>query len=336
MQGAAPPTQRSTGRRRLAGWIATGVATGLLLIAGISFGAMRLRDAVAAADPAGVVLAYFQALADRDADRARAMLPAPTDRDIDPTNPDEQDMRSGRTLSDPGYTPPRHVQAWVVDSLRDRAVVTARFDALGGSREIRLQLSRRGTGVLSGWEISNGLLSMELPRGGYDGDVLLVAGNPVPATRAQLRRVFPGSYLVRLREHPIHEAAPVTAWAGFGWADQLVPRLRPGVLAAVEPQVQAYLARCEGSTDLHPAHCPFSGAFGVPATDVHWKITAYPVLNLQLDGAGNGLVTSNSGKAVVTGRYAMPGGLPFVQDWAFQVTGTVLPTGGKPVFDPLG
>jgi hypothetical protein len=47
--------------------------------------------------------------------------------------------RSVRTLRDPGYTPPQHVQVWVLESLRDRDAVAARLDAPGGFREIRLR-----------------------------------------------------------------------------------------------------------------------------------------------------------------------------------------------------
>jgi hypothetical protein len=325
-----------TGPHR-AKWIAATVATVLLVVSGISFGVVRLRDALTA-DPAVAVRTYFQALADRDADRARAMIPAATSHRTG-SQPEadqiEQEMLAGRTLHDAGYTPPQLVQVTVVEPGHDHATVTARFDGPGGFQSVEFRMSRRGIGGLFGWEITNGLLPLYLPSGGYADDALLVAGNPVPATLTQLRQVFPGSYLVKLRDHPIHLAAPVTVWAGYAAPHPLVLRPRPEVRAATEPQVRAYLDKCAASTSLWPAHCPFAGPISVQATDVHWKITAFPVLKFQLDNDGNGRVDSTGGRALVTGRFDLPGGLPFSYDMDFEVTGVVLLRDGKVVFDPM-
>lgn len=338
----APGPARRWARRYLTGphrarWIAATVAAVLLVVSGISFGVVRLRE-VLTADPAVAVRTYFQALADRDADRARAMTPAATGHPAG-SQPEadqiEQKMLAGRTLHDAGYTPPQLVQVTVVEPGHDHATVSARFDGPGGFQSVQLRLSRRGIGGLFGWEITNGLLPLYLPRGGYADDALLVAGNPVPATLTQLRQVFPGSYLVKLRDHPIHEAAPVTVWAGYAAARSLVLRPRPEVRAATEPQVRAYLDTCAASTVLRPAHCPFAGPFGLPITDIHWKITAFPVLKLQLDNDGNGRVDSTGGQALVTGRVDLPGGLPFSYDMYVEVTGVVVARDGKLVFDPM-
>ena len=88
-----------------------------VVVAAISCGAVRARDAVLAADPGRVVRAYFQALTDRDANRAGETLALGTNPAAGvTTNITEQEMLVASALHNAGYTPPKRVRVRVLQS----------------------------------------------------------------------------------------------------------------------------------------------------------------------------------------------------------------------------
>jgi hypothetical protein len=316
------------------------VAAGLAVIAAIPLVFVPLAHRyLVATDPVETVRAYFQALADRDADRARALLNPLTFRAASPSadQQTEQQMLSAHTLRDPGYTPPRHVQVAMAPPQQRRHnddTVLARFDLADGHHQMLLPMYHSGAGAFGSWLISEGLASLSLPDADVGGADLLVAGNLMPATGVDLPQVFPGSYLVTLSKDPIREAVPLTLASNGGRSGRLTVRVRQDVQAAVEQQVRAYLAGCAASVEAHPAHCPIGYPSVGPVTDLHYKIITYPVLTFNISGAAGANVLGTGGRFQVTGRDALPGGQAFTGEYEFAMEGTVRAGDGKAVFQP--
>jgi hypothetical protein len=337
-----PPRRHGAGRRRPARrhrtrWIVAAVALGLAVIATIPLVFVPLANNYrVATNPVDTVRAYFQALADRDADRARALLTPFAGSVASPpaAQQAEQQMLSARTLRDPGYTPPKLVKVAVVPAQRNNPTVRAQFDVASGRQEMLLQLSRSGTGPFAKWLITNGLVGVELPDVDLRNADLRVAGNTIRATRWDLSQVFPGSYQVTLPTDPIREAVPLTVTPNNGWPGQLTVRVRPDVQATVERQVRAYLAGCEASPAPLAVHCPFGVSDVNSVTDIHYKIIKYPPLSFNVDNVGTANVMGTGGQVQITGRYNRPGGQAFTYEYEFVVLGTVQIGDGKPAFTP--
>ncbi len=325
-------------RRNPKRWIVAGIAVAVAVIAGIALVAVPLaQQYLVNTNPADTVRSYFQALADRDGDRARALLSPLTFTAPSASGEQqaEQEMLSARTLRDPGYTPPRLTDVAMVAARQEPSnpVVLARFDLADGHHQMQLQLFRSSAGSFGRWLISNGLGDLNLPGVDFRGAALLVAGNTIPATGLELRQVFPGSYLVTLPKGPLLEAVPLTVTSNGGSADRLTVRVRQDVQATVQNQVRAYLDACAASIEAHPPHCPIGYGYPDPVTDLHYKIVTYPVLSFNAaNGAAN--VLGMGGRFQVSGRENLPGGKPFTAEYEFSVQGTVLPGDGKPVFTP--
>lgn len=335
--GAVPAgaPRRPIGWRGRKGWIAAGVIAMFVVVAAISYGAVRARDAVLAADPGRVVRAYFQALTDRDANRAGAMLALGTNPAAGvTTNITEQEMLVASALHNAGYTPPRRVQVRVLQSRGGSATVAAEYDLPGGHQEMQLQLTRQG-GTRSAWEIANGVLRMVLPSfDGLHGISLLVLGVPVSGARPSLARVFPGAYQVSMRENPLNEAAPVTISAGTTVPPQFVLRSRQGLQASVDTQVRAYLDNCADLHAAHPTWCPFGRDLERGDADIQWRVTAYPTVNLVLDRYGDVDMTRAGGHASANGHSATPDHAPFTREVSFQLGGHIFVVDGKAVLFP--
>ncbi|WP_446215553.1 hypothetical protein [Micromonospora sp. IBHARD004] len=277
--------------------------------------------------PDDVARAYFEALAERDADKALAFL--------DPASrkPAAPPMLTDRILSDPGYTPPGEVEAEVLFSAMDTSTVQVDYRFNQARRQFELTLTREDD--RTDWKIQNGLLSMALPRNDAGWDTFLVSGAAVPATQERLDVVFPGAYRIVPVGNAIREAPSITVWAGAAETDRLLVRLRPSAREAIEPQVRAYLDTCAESRELLPPRCPFGGRSDWPVTSLSWTITHYPTLKLQLTSSGaEAWVVGEAGEAEVTGRTSSSVTPDFAYRTTFSVYGFGRLVDGKAVFVP--
>lgn len=324
------PPSTSAGRARIARlpWPAIAVAAVVSLVVMAATALLWPRQTPAGfddTDPGETVHAYFTALTDRDADRTRALLDERADDQADPR------MLGAAVLRDPGYTPPVVARVEMLHSLTDSATVRTDIEVAGARQQMDLTLLR-GEGERNGWKIRNPLLPLPLPRPSHRDDVLLVAGVAVPVMQGKLDAVFPGAYLMTLRENPVREATPITVRAGNGDAEPFLVRLRPTVRQVLEPQVRAYLDACAARKELEPAHCPWRAVSSTPVSDVVWRITVYPTLDMRLDSGGNVYVDGQNGTVEVTGRTNSPPGPTFVRSMRFDVFGRGQVIDGRVVF----
>lgn len=322
-QPADGPAGRLSRLRRPWSLVLIGVAVVLLVVTAVPLLIPRwLPDG-----PDDVARAYFEALAERDADKALTFLDPASRKPADPL------MLTDRILNDPGYTPPSEVEAEVLFSATDTSTVKVDYRINQAKHPLELTLTRDDDSTE--WKIQNGLLSMALPRNDAGWDTFLVSGAAVPAIQERLELVFPGAYRIVATGNGIQEAPPITVWAGAGETDRLLVRLRPTVREAIEPQVRAYLDTCAESRELLPPRCPFGGRSDWPVTSLKWTITHYPTLKLQLTSTGaEAWVVGEAGEAEVTGRTSSP----FTPDFAYRTTFSVFGFGrvidGKTVFVP--
>jgi hypothetical protein len=339
-----PPGRHSAARHspaRRTRWIVAGGAAGLAaVIAAIALVAVPLAHRyVVASSPVETVRAYFQALSDRDADRARALVNPMTfgvaSKSVDEQN--AQQMLTTQTLRDPGYTPPRLVQVSMASAQPRQyggEAVLAEFDLADGRHQMWLPMYRSSGGVFGRWLINGGLASLRLPEANVHDLSLLVAGNPFPTTGLELPEVFPGSYRVALQQDPMLGAEPLTLASGSGVPVQMTVQLREDVVAAVQQQVHAYLATCAASDQARPQRCPIGYWGADPATDLQYKIIRYPILVFDLASAAGASVLGNGGRFQVTGHDTAQGGRAFTGEYEFTLQGTVTVDDGKPVFVP--
>ncbi|MET7808541.1 hypothetical protein [Micromonospora chersina] len=268
------------------------------------------------------VEAFYEALADRDADRARSML------SLDLVDRAPAALTSGGALWNPGYHPPQDLRITKMDIRDDVGEMAGEYELDGKRQKTGLYLIRdaRG-GERRPWSI-NYLPGLEPPSGAYGFDALLVAGTRVPA--GFIEAVFHGSYLVSLPDHPIREAeAPVTVRAGDRESGVLRVRMRDSARPAIETQVRAYLDRCAASTEPAPKGCPFSAWSPTAATDVAWRITQYPPLQITLGSGSEAQVFGNGGTVTVSA-----GGAVLAENMSFTVHGFGRAAGDRVVFVP--
>jgi hypothetical protein len=277
--------------------------------------------------PDDVARSYFEALAERDADRALALLDLDSRTQVDPL------MLTNQLLNDPGYIPPSEFNLKVRHSLTDTSTVTVDYHIDHSKQRLDLALIRDGESA--GWRIQNGLLPLQLPSNKHEWDTFLVAGTAVPATLHQLDAVFPGAYTVAPVGNALRGAPPVTVWAGTPQEPVLLVNPRPTVHEAIEPQVRAYLDNCAKSRELAPPRCPFRGQSYWPVTNVNWKIAHYPILTLVFLSSGNAVsVNGDAGVAEVTGGTTSPVAPEFAYSTTFSMHGTARVVDGEIVFIP--
>ncbi|MER6591779.1 hypothetical protein ABT214_08005 [Micromonospora purpureochromogenes] len=314
---AAGALRHRPGRWRRWHRIAAVAAAGVVLVAAVTF----YRQA-SPMSPRDTVAAYFEALADRNADRARSMLSQ------DVANAAPLMLTSGAALRDSGYHPPQHLRIKVVDVRDDVATVEGDYELDGEREQTGLTLIRDGAnGKRQPWSI-NGLPPMPPPSGEYGFEALLIAGTRAPA--GYIEFVFHGSYLVSLPDHPIREVtASVRVRAGAREAGVIRTRMREGARQAIETQVWAYLDKCAASAELAPQGCPFSAYSPTPAKDVAWRITGYPTLEITLGPTGDAQVVGRMGTATVTVR-----GKVLAENTSFALHGDARATGDKILFVP--
>jgi ketosteroid isomerase-like protein len=294
--------------------------------------------------PEDTVREFYAALAARNATDARALLAPDTVVGEDAT------LLTDDTLRNPGYTPPRNVRVKVVPPPAspyqgapsdDDTVVQAEYD-VGDAPVVTHLRVRKGRPIVGRWLIMDGVRQLGLHGGVEDGHYLF-AGTPYPSG-GRPWVAFPGAYVVTLADHPIFEAAPVTAIANGGDAPTLEPKVRASVRQEIDQQVRAYLDGCAASPELDPPRCPFLAHFHtstnyaqVRATKVSRKITRYPTLRIERDiavGTPIAVSTVLAGQVEVAARYS-PTAAPFVdvKEW-FGVSGAVHVNDGRAVFTP--
>lgn len=293
--------------------------------------------------PEDVVREFYAALGARDATHARALL-AP-----DSVVEEDETLLTDATLRNTGYTPPRNVRVKLLPPPADRRWATndhaeevqVEYDVAGTPLQWRERL-RKSQQILGGWRIVGGLRPLALHNGVRDATYLF-AGTPYPSGhRAWV--AFPGAYVVTLADHPIFEAAPVTAMAHGGEGPALEPMVRASVRQDVERQVRQYLDACAKSAELNPPRCPFEqhvhqspvpGQFR--AATVTREITRYPTLRLEKGLAMDTPVsvsTETPGQIQVKASYS-PSSPPYLDANEYiQVTGRVYANGRDIVFSP--
>jgi hypothetical protein len=170
------------------------------------------------ADPTPVVREYFDALARRDAERARSLiLSSPDEKDHDNTS-----LLTAATLRDPGYRPPTDVRIGVPNNENGTVRVEVTFSAGGSSQTLSLPMQATG----DGWRIGAGLSVLSIPTiQGYVSlpdppiDTVVVAGTPIAynfgiSSPVKPVMAFPGDYLICIADHPNLDCVPSRVAAG--------------------------------------------------------------------------------------------------------------------------
>lgn len=320
-------------RRR---WLVGGAVLAVIVLSFAALYAVRLT----VYSPEAVIEKYFDALADRDADAALAVI-AP-----EQTAGGARDLLTDAVLAADGYRPPADPQIGEVSVDGRRATAEVSF-TLGDERQTASVRLRRVDGfadtVLHRWRLVGGVQQLyfrEAP-----GEVS-VNGVRVPAYELDGPRTLPvlwGGYEVGVPgDDPLWDPRTTTALAGpAGTAEVTVPlAARPEVREEVERQVRAVLDACAASTELLPPGCPFGNARVATAEDVGWRIASYPELDMSAAPDGFGQVTmvaasTSDGVAVVTGiQLAFGDEHPFTTEVPFPVSGTVTVRDGEVAFEP--
>ncbi|MER6591781.1 hypothetical protein ABT214_08015 [Micromonospora purpureochromogenes] len=286
--------------------------------------------------PEAAVRTYFDALADRDATKARELLadgsaigqPGPV------AGVDERadlSLLTNGTLRSPGYTPPRNLSIERANWTGASATVHASYDFGGPRITVTLPLmNERGMRGLPSWRITDGLLELRLDSAATGQ--LIVAGSSLPMATARSLVAFPGAYRVTLPEHPLYRAEPVIAFAGGAIASPSPVQVRESVRQDVEQQARAHVDGCARRNQLAPSGCPFVASSSVPVKIVAWSIVRYPELSFTLGTGGEVSVTSPAqGVAAATVVRSSGAGTSWQETVTFDIRGTVDVVDGKAV-----
>ncbi|MGI5160574.1 hypothetical protein [Microbispora sp. CA-102843] len=260
--------------------------------------------------PESTVARLFDALRDRDATGARALLLPVYDLG-DPA------LLQERVLRSPGYTPPTDVhveEASEVPSGDGEVWVDVRASFMLDRQKHWMSLRLRRddhltAGLFRLWRIEGGLDQITVAAPGADS--VVVAGTNVPFVDGSSRTLtaYPGGYRVSLPDQPLWEADPVMAYAGVtdseyaGGQAALEPTIKGSARASIDQQVRSLVDGCAQRSTLAPENCPFSASSLSSVTDVRWKIVRYPEYEVSRGDSGAVEVrTTGPGEADVTGR----------------------------------
>lgn len=289
--------------------------------------------------PGSAVVAFFDALAGRDAEKAVARLAyAPAG--------DSALLRTAVLRSD-GYTPPSGVRVRASEIMEGRATVEVEFRVgeTGHRRQFWLIRDASATaGLFYRWRIDGGIFPLDVSAGGVD--TVLVAGVPVALVASEYGQsslpAFPGSYRVTLPEQPLLEAPESVVHVGASDAEyasvRVEPVIRSSARAAVDQRIRAYLDDCAEQTTLAPVGCPFSSYSFGEVRDARWKIVEYPRYDLMVDDGGTILTGVRDGTATVTGKSvsSFSGTYPYEDTVSFTIAGTITASNGTIDFRPAG
>jgi hypothetical protein len=286
--------------------------------------------------PEGAVRAYFDALAHRDASKARELLAdAAAIRQPGPIagvdHRADLSLLTNDTLRSNGYTPPRNVSTEITSLTGASATVRVSYDFGGARTNISLPLiNERGMRGLPSWRLTDGLLELWLQS--TVAGRLVVAGTTLPMTTARSLVAFPGAYRLALPDHPLYQAKPVIAFAGGGGSPEPSPvEVRAKVRQDIEQQAWAYVDECARRNEVAPSGCPFVANSGVPVKVVGWTIMRYPELTLAVTAGGTVTVTSHGGLAAATVVESSGAGTSWEESDIFDINGTVEVVDGKAV-----
>lgn len=317
-------------------WLAVGATVGvvLLLLGGVAVARATIFS------PSATVVAYFEALSNRDAERALALLI--------PRQEGDRDSRliAGSLLQSEDYLPPSELEIINVARSDQRAEVQVSYRIAGQRHEASLLLRRSEALVdrfAQRWRIVDGTGMVRLvgapPTAAVNGVTVVVHEGGFGPTMTAL----PGGYRVgATKDDPLWQRGEVR----FAVAPQRVTeahlrlRPRPEVQAAVEQQIRSRLDRCAESTALSPPRCPFGNTRIARASNVEWQISRYPQVTFSAnsDGRGPAVMSVESrvnGEANVTGiESSFRGSRPFDIAVPFPVTGMVSLRGDTVVFEP--
>ncbi|QSB15632.1 hypothetical protein JQS43_04590 [Natronosporangium hydrolyticum] len=311
-------------------WLVVGAAAAVavLLLAGFA-----VRAAIS--PPAAAVRAFFQALADRDAEAVHDLV-APEIAD-----PVAADAINDQVLAD-GYQPP---EQWTVHdtTVEDRsAVAEVSYRLDGREHEVSMRL-RRDDGpadrLLPRWLVVDAIGTLTLTEA---PDEVTVNGHPVAAHEPHGPAVLPalpGGYEVAV-------PAGESLWQERSVAATVHPQrttevrvplvVRSEVRDEVEQRISALLDECAERTELVPPGCPFGYAVLAAAEDVQWRIESYPRITVEPVEQHQETVllvqSAEDGVAVVAGVRGLGGS--FETRVPFPVSGTAAPRGGSIIFDP--
>ncbi|GAB3156282.1 hypothetical protein GCM10027290_53930 [Micromonospora sonneratiae] len=295
--------------------------------------------------PASAVEAYFDALADRDPEAALENVVA----ESVPT--EYRELLQGSVLDGPDYTPPSDMEIVSTEKEGDKATVEVSYALAGKQYQITMKLVRSDEstlGMFRRWHITNGLFSASVSAAAVKSFVLngkeIVADEDNDLGRPALI----GAYKFGVGDNRFFEAEPGTLYVtGVSYEDMTRPgdtsedvepghvrltvRLKEATRQEIDQQIDAYLNRCAESADLDPDGCPFSTYIWGEATEVSWKITRKPTIEIAFSGSGLVVDTETRGEAEVSYNSS---GTARSETISFRVRGIVSLDGEKLVFNP--
>ncbi|MEU6730824.1 hypothetical protein ABZ917_44560 [Nonomuraea wenchangensis] len=280
--------------------------------------------------PENTVRAFFQALADRDADAAGGLVTPPPGHELV-----GEDLRGDAVLKSSGYSPPTAVRLEPAAlGENDQATITASYLLAGQpqQRTFTLKLGERATaGAFRTWHIVEGAIQEVYARA-ETAETVLVAGTPAIVSRGLVSAFgYPGAYQVTLPEQPLLQADPVTAYPGVDRHTPvalLQPTVKPTAQGEVDRQVRTFLDRCSESTEADDTGCPLPWSALASPDMAQIKILRYPSCE----------ITISQGQVLVRGEFQAsvrrkpPYG--FSGTSTYVVSGVVTATDGGVVFQP--
>lgn len=268
-----------------------------------------------------------------------------------------------------GYTPPDQMRTTDItygpadaDTHRpskNTAVVEVSYRIGDDDHTAHVRVQREPTGWVRSWELADrgaqimgslALTSAHLDHALVAGAVIDAAptgGFSTPAT------ALPGTYsLATAQDDPLFEASELGTLAipGVGSGDRTdvtIPgadlTVRPGLLEAVDAQVETHLQECAQASTLTPAGCPLRVDRTIlrTTTDVEWTLNTSPVLTItaaedvSLQGAPLTVRTLTPGSATAEWTYAYTNNGTETATIEVTVTGSVrLDPQGDVVWQP--
>jgi hypothetical protein len=321
------------------GQLVTVIVAVLAAVAAIVAALAIVPPAARAANPELPVRAYLQAIVKGDVTRAMKIgrvTPAAGDR----------------LLTDAAYgqASDRITAFTVLDtSMRgETGTVRARITQGDRSYVAGFDVTRASANPFARWQLAKQQLPEITVKLQVPVDLTLqIAGTSLKTANGALtQHVFPASYAAAARNAGNFVGVDTTATATFeiqrSAAVEMGIELAGTGQADADGEVQAWLANCAASSELHPANCPFAAVpeASVTYSDGSWAIDAQPVFDVGEWSAQLGgwpVTTSVPGYVTFTAR-ASEGGLVGTATTGsnpFSVAGTVVPdAAGELHFEP--
>jgi hypothetical protein len=277
-----------------------------------------LPKAPSSSSAAGTIAAFYAALGERDATKARGLL-APNPYRTGPTS-----LLSDRTLRDPGYTPPSQVKVTPLpDSATEYVGLQVDYLIAGVARRQTVRMTRAGSARQ--WRVVDGVESLPLEISVSQGTLVVAGTSYVPSYPSSIY-VFPGAYVVTLH-HPLFEAAPVTVRTGgpsTRFKLDIMPSVRGDVTNAVNKRIGQRAADVEAGR-----YCPFWKQVTIPNLpagspfQTSLTVLSYPTITLETAAGAITVATASPGQLRVVESDRTTGKPVFDQTEPFTVTGSI-------------